>query len=169
VAYRYERVCADCQAVFHGAKDSRRCRSCASREVNTVHGLSKHPLFRVWCAMRAREKNRASYHRKGVAICQEWDEPAVFVAWAEANGWRPGLTIDRVDNDGDYAPENCRFVTNRDNTHTGSRCRPVLRSDGIEYPSALEAARALGLKGHGGVLKSAREGRPCRGYTFTLL
>lgn len=83
----------------------------------TTHGLSRTPLYRVWCGMRERCANSAHtvyryYGARGITVCPEWnsDYPA-FYAWATANGYREGLEIDRIDGDGNYAPDNCRWVT----------------------------------------------------------
>lgn len=54
----------------------------------------------------------ANYGARGIRVCREWQESCkVFIQWAIENGWRPGLQIDRKDNDGDYEPGNCRWVT----------------------------------------------------------
>ena len=58
------------------------------------------------------------YGGRGITVCGEWLRRrgrVAFMAWAEANGYREGLCIDRVDNDGDYSPGNCRWVTRAEN------------------------------------------------------
>jgi hypothetical protein len=91
-------------------------------EKNTKHGLTNHPIYSVWEHIRSRcnyEKNNR-YHRyggRGISICKEWEDSETFVKWALESGWKPGLQIDRIDNDGDYCPENCRFVTPGENTY----------------------------------------------------
>jgi len=84
---------------------------------NTRHGLSHHPLYRIWTYMKSRcyNLNDTAYYDyggRGIAICEEWkDNPEAFVLWGIDNGWTKGLNIDRIDNDGSYELSNCRFVT----------------------------------------------------------
>lgn len=83
------------------------------------HGFSRtnnvHPLYRVWLQMRCRcnnpnHKQFKDWGGRGVSVCDDWNDFRFFAGWAISNGWEKGLLIDRVDNDGDYCPENCRFV-----------------------------------------------------------
>jgi ribosome modulation factor len=55
------------------------------------------------------------YGGKGVSICPEWATYVPFRDWARANGYSEGLTIDRLDSDGDYSPGNCEWVTHAEN------------------------------------------------------
>lgn len=91
---------------------------------HVTHGFSaSHPkLFLVWETMRNRCNNThrekyKDYGARGIKVCDEWNDSAQkFCEWALANGYEEGLQIDRINNDGDYCPENCRWVTPKENS-----------------------------------------------------
>ena len=67
---------------------------------------------------RCLNPNKHNYHRyggRGIQVCKEWLRSAPFIEWALNNGYQDNLTIDRIDNDGNYEPSNCRWITNEEN------------------------------------------------------
>jgi hypothetical protein len=67
--------------------------------------------------LNRRNRSYQGYGGRGIIICEEWQESfPTFFAWAITHGYRPGLTIDRKDNDGPYSPGNCQFIPNKENS-----------------------------------------------------
>ena len=92
------------------------------------HGLfNKHrDLFNLYSTikMRCTNKNRQNYARyggRGIGLCDEWNNAINFVQWSLKSGYKKGLQIDRIDNNKGYFPDNCRWVTPRQNAQNTRR------------------------------------------------
>jgi hypothetical protein len=111
-------------------------KSCGCKIIK--HGFShKEALYETWRNMKRRcldpkNKRYAHYGEKGVFVCEEWEKDySKFREWAYANGYSKELTIDRINNNGNYEPANCRWATPKQQENNMSRNRM------LEYEGAV--------------------------------
>lgn len=114
-------------------------RSCGCLARKTVgdrsrtHGECKSRLYRIWSALNSRCTNAhfedvfKNYGGRGIQVCDDWKTYETFREWALASGYEDGLSIDRIDVNGNYEPSNCRWATQRE------QCRNKRNTVWVEF------------------------------------
>lgn len=124
---------------------------CYHRERISTHGCTNDPLYEIWTNMRQRctNKNNTSYDHYGgrsICVCDEWAEFENFYDWSINHGYESRLSLDRMNNDGNYEPDNCRWVdriTQQNNRSINRR----INFNG-ETHTLSEWSRILGVNRH---------------------
>lgn len=135
------------------------------REKVGLSSTDYQKLYQAWLRMihRCCDSNYASYHRyggRGIAICTEWKYSFEnFLTWSLENGWKSNLSLDRIDNDNDYCPSNCRWVTSKIQARNRSTC--VYLTHNGETKSLIEWCEIYGVPHY---LPSNRLRRGCTDF-----
>lgn len=145
----YEK-CA-CYWDIAGNKTIYTCTHLTRRKLSSAEPTkwNNHRIGNIFNAMKQRcynknDKNYRWYGAKGVKVCNEWlNNPETFEEWSLQNGYADELTIDRVDEDKDYSPDNCRWIPHVDNTKYKSTTS-MINVDG-EVHSGIDWSKILGL------------------------
>jgi len=153
-AHYYSRVRCDCGNEFD-TRDTRlihgsvtKCHECWKKSQGRHH-MTGTPIHNLWLNMRQRCSNPNSqdykdYGGRGIRVCDEWNNSfESFYEWATTNGYEKGLSIDRIDVNGNYEPENCRFA-NAIEQGTNKRNNVYLDYEG-ETVAMSEASRRCGI------------------------
>lgn len=119
-----------------------------SSEVSGTHRMSKTALYKAWEGMKQRCENPNStaykdYGAKGITVCDEWHDFQKFYDWAMQNGYKAGLTIERLDNAKGYEPSNCTYKTRTEQNRNTTRTHRLASPEGDI--TAAEAARIAGI------------------------
>lgn len=125
-------------------------------KLKTTHGYSKSHIYAVRRSMiercyKPKNKSYKNYGGRGISVCDEWrNNPESFFDWAVSNGYKQGLTLERIDNDGNYCPENCRWATMKEqakNTRNCVRLEIIDNETGKKMTTATltDAAKITGL------------------------
>lgn len=118
------------------------------RKMIRKHGDSNSRLNRIWCAMKTRclnpnSKAYPNYGGRGISICDSWMDYKNFKKWATENGYEDGLSIERIDVNKNYCPENCTFIPLSDQVKN-RRCTVYVDVNGEEMMEA-DAIRLTGI------------------------
>lgn len=114
------------------------------------HNLSNTKLWFKWNSMLGRCYGKKSqsyylYGGRGIKVCNEWKKDfKKFYDWANANGYKDGLTIDRIDVNGDYEPNNCRWITNYEQSY--NKRNTMYAYDGKRKYNVDELSKMYGLE-----------------------
>lgn len=106
-----------------------------SNTFTTKHGHSREKLFHIWISILHRCYNPHStsyknYGERGIKVCDEWHDYETFKKWALDNGYTQGLSIDRIDVNGNYCPENCKYSTQKEQANN-KRNNHLIEIDGV--------------------------------------
>ena len=128
-----------------GIKSCFYCGNAKSHESRIKHGKYGTRIYRIWIGMhsRCRDVCDKDYGGRGISVCEDWSEFENFYRWAISNGYSENLTIDRIDNDGNYEPSNCRWTTLEQQANN-RRTNKYIVVNGRKY-SFAEAAREFGV------------------------
>ena len=137
-------------------------------ERSTKHNQRHTKLYEVWKTMKQRcfNSNNKSYHNyggRGIIVCDEWkDNYQAFYEWSMNNGYKEGLSIDRINNDGNYEPSNCRWADRFTQNNNTRQNKPVV-IDGVsktihqwtrEYNIPVEIVRNRLYNKHWDIVKA---------------
>lgn len=93
---------------------------CLNREICTKHNMTGTRIYNIWRSMRVRcykidDDHYKNWGKRGITVCDEWRKEFInFYNWAITNGYKKNLSIDRINNDGNYEPSNCRWATQKE-------------------------------------------------------
>ena len=131
-----------------GCFQRERASSAKKTHGHTVNGKPT-TAYRTWVNMLTRCNNPkathyAEYGARGIRVCDRWMMFENFLT--DMGEPPPGLKIDRIDNNGNYEPTNCRWANQSDQCRNRRSNRAVIRSDGVRFPTLAEAAQSVGGK-----------------------
>lgn len=136
-------------AVGAAYRQNVKCRGYAVERIGlTTHGGSKTRLFKTWDAMKQRCFNPncncyKNYGGRGIRVCDEWLKFENFRDWALRNGYSDELTIDRIDVNGNYEPNNCRWATMQEQQNNRRNNRRIMVDGSLM--TIAECSREYGI------------------------
>ena len=153
--WKCECDCGNEKVISENSLVNGNCKSCGclqremARAMMTKHGLRKHPLYRIWHHMKSRcctktDPKYPAYGARGITVCSEWKSDFLsFYQWSIANGYKENLSIDRINNNKGYSPDNCRWADNI--TQSNNRRNNHLLEMGGKTMTIAEWSRQTGI------------------------
>ena len=131
-------------------------------KTHTKHGMSQSRIYRIWSNMKARCECKTNdayslYGRRGISVCKEWHDFETFEKWAMKSGFQKGMSLDRINVNGDYSPDNCKWATPAEQAN--NRRNTIYLEYNGEKHTISEWAEKLGIN------RSTLNNRICRGWT----
>ena len=126
-------------------------RNLKSSERTKKHGMHGTNLYNRWKSMKERcsDMKNERYGGRGITVCDEWkNDFQAFYDWSMSNGYSANLQLDRIDNDGNYEPTNCRWISakkNRENSSTVHRIKASSEYETKIFNSISEASKECGV------------------------
>lgn len=150
--------CGNEKVIYRNSLVSGTTHSCGCYEkevkktMHLKHGMAKSRIWSIWLNMidrceREGNKSYKDYGGRGIKVCEEWKNSfEAFKEWSYANGYTDELTIDRIDTDKDYSPDNCRWATRKEQTRNrritlrvnGVPLAEIAEKEGISYQRAYD-------------------------------
>ena len=136
-------------------------------EKAVTHGKSKNRIYYIWSSMKQRccnPKNQAysNYGGRGITLCKEWFDFKGFYEGAKTSGYRDNLSLDRIDNNGNYDPSNCRWATMKEQDNN-KRSNVLITYEG-ETKTLIQWSECKKIRFLGWTVEDALS-KPSRGIT----
>lgn len=126
-------------------------KSCGCKHHNYGHCQTETRLYHIWCTMKARCLRKTSqkypqYGGRGIKLYEPWNRFEPFYEWAHNNGYSEDLTIDRIDNNGDYEPDNCRWATPKEQANNTRKNKKYFYNSKAMTLSEISEATGMSYK-----------------------
>lgn len=168
--YKCQCDCGNITIVEKSQLTTSKTKSCGclqksiTSKMSKTHGFSKTKIYSLWCGIKDRcfrhkNKDYKNYGGRGIIVCNEWLKFENFYNWAIENGYKEGLTIERIDVNGNYEPNNCKWIKNELQSHNKRNNHYLTYKGKTQILS--EWAKEMGLNNG-----STISGRLKRGWTI---
>lgn len=127
---------SDCLTRIQSCGCVKREQDIHNLHIENHHGMANHPAFGIWAKMMGRCNNPTDnaykdYGGRGIGVCEAWKDAREFCKWMEDNKYEKGLSIERVDVNGNYEPSNCKLIPRREQAYNKRNTVYILTDKGV--------------------------------------